>query len=54
MRENIHPEYHDVTITCACGATYPTKSTKEDYRVEIIGNPFHNAEMPSALIMSTN
>ena len=35
MKAKIHPEYHDVTVTCACGATFPTRSTKQDYRVEI-------------------
>jgi len=35
MKAKIHPEYHEVTITCACGATFPTRSTKQDYRVEI-------------------
>jgi large subunit ribosomal protein L31 len=35
MKAKIHPEYHEVTVTCACGATFPTRSTKQDYRVEI-------------------
>ena len=35
MKDGIHPEYHEVTVTCACGATFPTRSTKKDYRVEI-------------------
>ncbi len=35
MKKGIHPEYHEVTITCACGCSYPTRSTKKDYRVEI-------------------
>ena len=35
MRENIHPNYKQTTITCACGAVYETGSTKEDVHVEI-------------------
>ncbi len=35
MKKDIHPEYHEVTITCACGSTHPTRSTRTDYRVEI-------------------
>jgi large subunit ribosomal protein L31 len=35
MKEKIHPEYDEVTITCACGASFPTRSTKSAYRVEI-------------------
>ncbi len=38
MKAGIHPEYHEVTITCACGASYPTRSTKKDIKVEICSN----------------
>ena len=29
MKANIHPEVKDCVVTCACGATFTTKSTKE-------------------------
>ncbi|MDY0235746.1 MAG: 50S ribosomal protein L31 [Gudongella sp.] len=35
MKENIHPEYKQVTVTCACGNTFTTGSTKDELRVEI-------------------
>ncbi len=35
MKEGLHPEYKDCTITCACGAVVNTKSTKGDMKVEI-------------------
>ena len=35
MKAGIHPEYHDVVITCSCGATYPTRSTRKAISVEI-------------------
>jgi len=37
MKENIHPEYHDVTVTCACGETFVTGTTKKgaSLRVEV-------------------
>ena len=36
MKEAIHPEYTDVTIRCACGAVWNTKSTKGgEMRVDI-------------------
>ncbi len=38
MKPGIHPEYHNVTITCACGATYPTRSTRKSINVEICSN----------------
>ena len=27
MKPNIHPDYHPVTVHCACGHTFPTQST---------------------------
>lgn len=38
MKSGIHPEYHEVTVHCACGATWQTRSTKEDLHLEICSN----------------
>lgn len=38
MREGIHPEYFDVDVRCACGATWKTRSTKKELRLEICSN----------------
>lgn len=27
MKKDIHPNYHDVTVVCACGSTFKTRST---------------------------
>ena len=35
MKKGIHPEYHEITVVCACGSTFQTRSTKKDLRVEI-------------------
>ena len=37
MKEGIHPDYHAVTVHCACGSTFQTRSTTkgELIRVEI-------------------
>jgi large subunit ribosomal protein L31 len=35
MRKGIHPEYHDVTVSCACGNSFQTRSTRKELRVEI-------------------
>ncbi len=35
MKPEIHPEYHDVTVVCACGNTFQTRSTKPDLRLEV-------------------
>ena len=38
MRKGIHPEYFDVEVRCACGATWHTRSTKKELRLEICSN----------------
>jgi len=35
MKPDIHPEYHQVTVVCACGNTFQTRSTKEELRLEV-------------------
>lgn len=35
MKSNIHPEYTETTIRCACGTEFVTRATKKDIRVEI-------------------
>jgi large subunit ribosomal protein L31 len=35
MKTDIHPKLYDAVITCACGATYPTRSTKKAISVDI-------------------
>jgi len=35
VRQGIHPEYHDVEARCACGATWKTRSTRKELRLEI-------------------
>lgn len=46
MKASIHPDYREITVTCACGSEYPTRSTKESYRVEICSNchPFFSGK----------
>ena len=35
MKPGIHPAYFDVTARCACGATWPTRSTIKDVHVDV-------------------
>ena len=36
MRAGIHPDYQDITVTCACGTSFVTRSTRgSDLRLEI-------------------
>ena len=44
MKEGIHPDYHEVTVHCACGNTFQTRSTiGHDLQVEVCSNchPFY-------------
>ncbi len=38
MKKDIHPKYEKTTVTCACGNTFETRSTKKEIRVEICSN----------------
>lgn len=46
MKEGIHPNYVETTITCACGNVIRTRSTKENIRVEICSkcHPFYTGK----------
>ena len=35
MRKDIHPDYPECDVTCACGNTFKTRSTKKEIRIEI-------------------
>ena len=46
MREGIHPNYYQATVTCNCGNTFVTGSTKENIHVEICSkcHPFYTGQ----------
>jgi len=46
MKSDIHPEYHDVEVRCACGNTFKTRSTKPELRLEIcsVCHPFYTGK----------
>ena len=35
MKPEIHPDYHQVTVTCACGETFTTGSTKKGDAIKV-------------------
>ena len=48
MKAGIHPEYSEITVTCACGESFKTRSTKkDDLHVEICSacHPFFTGKM---------
>ena len=50
MRKGIHPELKDCTVTCACGATFTTKSNKETFNIEVCNecHPFYTGKQGKA------
>ncbi len=47
MKAKIHPKYYSsAVVTCSCGHTYTTGSTKPSLRVEICNrcHPFYTGE----------
>ncbi len=46
MKADIHPDYVETTITCACGQVFHTRATKKNMRVEICSqcHPFYTGE----------
>ena len=38
MKDGIHPKYGESTVSCACGYTFKTRSTKPAIRLEICSN----------------
>lgn len=33
MKQGIHPEYHETTVSCTCGNTFTTRSTAEGGKI---------------------
>lgn len=46
MKEGIHPKYETVTVVCACGAQFQTRSTRNDLTVDICSqcHPFYTGK----------
>ena len=46
MKAELHPNYEETTITCACGNVIHTRSTRKNIRVEICSqcHPFFTGE----------
>ena len=50
MKTDIHPEYTDATVSCACGKTWEIKSTRKEVKVGICSNchPFYTGTARNA------
>lgn len=38
MKQGIHPQYNETTVSCACGNVIETRATKDNIKVEICSN----------------
>lgn len=50
LKENIHPQYGECQVRCACGETFTTGSVKKELRVEICSkcHPFYTGQQKAA------
>lgn len=48
MKKGIHPDYHDITVSCTCGNEFQTRSTYEGehLRVDVcsVCHPFYTGK----------
>ena len=47
MKEGIHPNYMETKVTCGCGNTFVTRSTKPELRDDICSacHPFYTGRL---------
>jgi len=38
VKANIHPEYSEISVHCACGAAWQTRSTSKELHLDICSN----------------
>ena len=46
MKKEIHPEYQECRVTCACGNSFTTRSTQKEIRVGVCSQcpPFYSGK----------
>ena len=46
MKKGIHPEYTETDVTCSCGESFKTRSTRPELHVEICSqcHPFYTGK----------
>ncbi len=47
MKDGIHPKYFETTVTCGCGNTFATRSTRKELKVDICNacHPFYTGKL---------
>ena len=47
MKKDIHPQYHEINVTCSCGNSFQIKSTlSDDFSIEVCSacHPFYTGQ----------
>ena len=46
MKKDIHPDYKEAKVVCACGNTFETRSTKPLLKIDLCSkcHPFYSGE----------
>ncbi len=47
MKEGTHPNYHETKVTCGCGNSFVTGSTRKELKVDICSacHPFYTGKL---------
>jgi large subunit ribosomal protein L31 len=47
MKDGIHPNYQTTTVTCGCGNSFVTRSTRKELKVDIcnVCHPFYTGKL---------
>ena len=47
MKEGIHPDYVETSVTCGCGTSFTTRSTRSELKIDICTecHPFYTGKL---------
>ena len=47
MKKGIHPEYYETQVSCGCGNSFTTRSTRKELKVDICSacHPFYTGKL---------
>lgn len=47
MKEGIHPNYQETAVSCACGNSFTTRSTRSEMKIDICSecHPFYTGKL---------
>ncbi|MFO1062739.1 MAG: 50S ribosomal protein L31 [Pirellulales bacterium] len=47
MKSDVHPQYHETKVTCGCGNSFVTGSTRKELKIDICNacHPFYTGKL---------